>query len=43
MPNSGTCNEVEYSTWLGEAGFTSIRRVALPGPNDLTVAVRPGT
>lgn len=42
-PNGGTYTEAEYAAWLGEAGFTSSRRVALPGPNDLMVAVRPGT
>ena len=40
-PSGGTYTEAEYAAWLGEAGFTGIRRVALTGPNDLMVAVRP--
>ena len=38
-----TYTEGEYGAWLAEAGFTGVRRVALPGPNDLLVAERPST
>lgn len=31
----------EYSTWLREAGFEDVRRVPLPGPTELMLAVRP--
>lgn len=31
----------EYTAWLEEAGFASVRHVSLPGPSDLMVAVRP--
>jgi (2Fe-2S) ferredoxin/SAM-dependent methyltransferase len=37
----GTYSEDEYAQWLQEAGFAQMRRVALPGPNDLVVAQRP--
>ena len=37
----GTYSEDEYAQWLREAGFAQVRRVALPGPNDLVVAQRP--
>ena len=37
-----TYSEAEYGGWLGEAGFTGVRRVPLPGPSDLVVAVRSG-
>jgi len=33
-------SEPEYAAWLGEAGFDGIRRVRLPGPADLMIAVR---
>jgi SAM-dependent methyltransferase len=32
----------QYTAWLEEAGFASVRRISLPGPNDLMVAARPG-
>jgi SAM-dependent methyltransferase len=39
---SGSCyNEEEYASWLREAGFQDVRRVRLPGPSGLMVAVRP--
>jgi len=41
-PRGGTYTQTEYAAWLGEAGFTGIRRIALPGPNDLVVAVVSG-
>ncbi|HTT72218.1 MAG TPA: methyltransferase [Anaeromyxobacteraceae bacterium] len=41
-PGGGTYTEGEYAAWLAEAGFSSPRRIALPGPNDLLVAARPG-
>jgi len=37
----GTYSEDEYAQWLREAGFAQVRRLALPGPNDLVVAQRP--
>ena len=40
-PLGGCYTEGEYTTWLGEAGFTQVRQVAMPGPNDLLVAGRP--
>lgn len=40
-PEGGTYTEDEYRTWLSQAGFREIRRVALQGPNDLMVAARP--
>jgi len=33
-------SEPEYAAWMGEAGFGGIRRVRLPGPADLMIAVR---
>lgn len=33
-------SEPEYAAWLGEAGFGEVRRVRLPGPADLMIAVR---
>jgi predicted O-methyltransferase YrrM len=33
-------SEPEYAAWLGEAGFREIRRVRLPGPADLIIAIR---
>lgn len=36
-----TYSEDEYTRWLRLAGFTSVRRLSLPGPNDLLVAQRP--
>jgi (2Fe-2S) ferredoxin len=40
-PEGGTYTEEEYRSWLGEAGFADVRRVALQGPNDLLIATRP--
>jgi hypothetical protein len=37
----GTYSEDEYTQWLREAGFAQVRRLALPGPNELVVAQRP--
>lgn len=34
-------SEDEYARWLESAGFSSIRRIDLPGPTDLIVAARP--
>jgi (2Fe-2S) ferredoxin/SAM-dependent methyltransferase len=31
----------EYAAWLGEAGFSGIRRVGLPGPTGLVIGRRP--
>ncbi len=33
-------SEPEYASWLQEAGFTDVRRVRLPGPSGLMIAVR---
>ena len=33
-------SEPEYAAWLGEDGFREVRRVRLPGPADLMIAVR---
>ena len=41
-PEGGTYTEAEYEAWLGEAGFTGLRRIPLPGQNELLVATRPG-
>jgi predicted O-methyltransferase YrrM len=35
-----TYSEDEYTRWLRLAGFTSVRRISLAGPNDLLVAQR---
>jgi len=34
-------SDAEYANWLAEAGFGDVNRVALPGPTDLMVAVKP--
>jgi (2Fe-2S) ferredoxin/predicted O-methyltransferase YrrM len=34
-----TYSEQEYADWLGEAGFHEVRRVRLPGPAGLMIAV----
>ena len=34
-------NEPEYASWLREAHFSDVRRVRLPGPSGLMIAVRP--
>lgn len=34
-------SDAEYAAWLAEAGFVDVRKVELPGPTDLMVAVRP--
>ncbi len=39
--NGGTYSQQEYAAWLGEAGFTQVRRIPLFGPNDLMVGQRP--
>ncbi len=39
-PSGGTYTAREYESWLAEAGFGEFRRVALPGPNGLLIAVR---
>jgi hypothetical protein len=39
-PEGGTYAEDEYRAWLGEAGFSEIRRIPLQGPNDLVVGTR---
>ena len=36
----GTFTEGEYTAWLSEAGFGEVRKIAMPGPNDLLVARR---
>ncbi|MGA2444184.1 MAG: methyltransferase [Opitutaceae bacterium] len=36
-----TYSEDEYAQWLREAGFAQVRRLPLPGPNDLVIAQRP--
>ncbi len=36
----GTWTEGEYRSWLVEAGFAEVRRVAVQGPNDLVIATR---
>ena len=35
-----TYNEAEYTEWLSGAGFRDVRRVRLPGPAGLMIAVR---
>ena len=39
-PEGGTYTEEEYRSWLTEAGFAEVRRLAMPGPNDLLIATR---
>ncbi len=39
-PAGGTYTEEEYARWLRDAGFSEVRRIAMPGPNDLVVARR---
>jgi (2Fe-2S) ferredoxin/predicted O-methyltransferase YrrM len=34
-------SDVEYTDWLVGTGFVDVRRVPLPGPTDLMVALRP--
>ena len=36
-------SEEEYTAWLREAGFGEVRRVPLPGPAGVLIAVRGGT
>ncbi len=38
--NGSTYSEQEYTAWLGEAGFSQVRRISLSGPNDLMVGQR---
>ena len=33
-------SEPEYESWLGQAGFSQVRRVRLPGPSGLMVGLR---
>jgi predicted O-methyltransferase YrrM len=33
-------SELEYESWLREAGFSDVRRVRLPGPSGLMIGVR---
>ena len=35
-----TYSEPEYANWLRDAGFTSVRRVRLPGPAGLIIGTR---
>jgi hypothetical protein len=39
-PAGGTYTQDEYATWLRAVGFTDVRHVPLPGPNDLMIATR---
>jgi len=39
-PTGGTYSEAEYGSWLHEAGFGKVVRVALAGPNDLMIATK---
>jgi hypothetical protein len=34
-------SEAEYGAWLSRAGFRDVRRVRVPGPTGLIVAIRP--
>jgi len=36
-------SEAEYAAWLAEAGFKEVRKIELPGPADLIVAVLPAS
>ena len=36
-------SESEYAAWLAEAGFAEVRKIDLPGPADLIVAVTPAS
>jgi SAM-dependent methyltransferase len=36
-----TYSEDDYAQWLREAGCGQVRRIPLPGPNDLVIAQRP--
>ena len=38
--HGNTYTEAEYAAWMRDAGFSGIRRVALPGPAHLMVGVR---
>ena len=38
--NGGNYSEVEYSTWLGNAGFQDVRHVLLPGSTGLMVGAK---
>ncbi len=38
--NGSTYSEREYAAWLGEAGFSHVRRISPSGPNDLMVGRR---
>jgi predicted O-methyltransferase YrrM len=39
--SGNTYTEEEYASWMREAGFAGIRRVALPGPAHLMIGARP--
>ena len=39
--HGNTYTEEEYTAWMREAGFGSIRRVSLPGPAHLMIGARP--
>ena len=36
-PSGGTFTKEQYERWLLAAGFTTVERVPLPGPNDLVI------
>ena len=39
-PSGGTYSEAEYRAFLENAGFSEVRRIRLPGPNDLMLGTR---
>jgi (2Fe-2S) ferredoxin/predicted O-methyltransferase YrrM len=39
-PRGGTYSEAEYRSLLEDAGFSEVRRIRLPGPNDLMLGTR---
>ena len=39
-PSGSTYSETEYRSFLEAAGFSEVRRIGLPGPNDLMLGVR---
>lgn len=40
-PKGSSYRATQYSSWLAQAGFESIERVSLPGPNGLMLATKP--
>lgn len=38
--HGSTYSEDEYRQWLGDAGYTEVRRAHLPGPTGLMIAAR---